>query len=104
MRILAIETSCDETAISLLDCSGDLSGATFTIVANELYSQAHLHAPYGGVFPTLAKREHEINLPLLYEKISSVNGETYDLIAVTQGPGLEPALWRGIDFAKVLGT
>jgi N6-L-threonylcarbamoyladenine synthase len=104
MRILAIETSCDETAISLLDCSGDLSGATFTIVANELYSQAHLHAPYGGVFPTLAKREHEINLPLLYEKISSVHGETYDLIAVTQGPGLEPALWRGIDFAKALGT
>lgn len=102
MKVLAIETSCDETAISLLDCAGGTDAATFTVLQNELYSQAHLHAEYGGVFPTLAKREHEKNLPLLYEKIRASHGEAFDLVAVTQGPGLEPALWQGIEFARAL--
>lgn len=104
MRVLAIETSCDETAVSVLECTGDTEGATFTVLGNALYSQAHLHAAYGGVFPTLAKREHIKNLPVLYEKAMTAAGNpTVDLIAVTQGPGLEPALWTGIVFAKEQG-
>jgi N6-L-threonylcarbamoyladenine synthase len=105
MRVLAIETSCDETAVSILECSGDTNAATFTVLADALYSQAHLHAEYGGVFPTLAKREHIKNLPILYEKAMRQAGNpSVDLIAVTQGPGLEPALWTGIECAKELGT
>lgn len=105
MRILAIETSCDETAVSILECSGDTTRAWFTVLADALYSQAHLHAEYGGVFPTLAKREHIKNLPILYEKAYVEAGTpTIDCIVVTQGPGLEPALWAGIEFAKELGT
>lgn len=112
MRVLAIETSCDETAISILECSGALrqgdtlpQGVTFVVLGNALFSQAHLHAEYGGVFPTLAKREHIKNLPIMYERAMAEAGNpTVDVIAVTQGPGLEPALWTGIEFAKELGT
>ena len=104
MRVLAIETSCDETAISILECSGDTTNATFRVLSNALFSQAHLHAEYGGVFPTLAKREHVKNLPLLLEQaLTEAGNPTVDVIAVTQGPGLEPALWTGIEFAKELG-
>ncbi|MEK7063472.1 MAG: tRNA (adenosine(37)-N6)-threonylcarbamoyltransferase complex transferase subunit TsaD [Patescibacteria group bacterium] len=102
MNILSIETSCDETAISVLECTGDTSGATFTVLGDALYSQAHLHAEYGGVFPTLAKREHIKNLPTLLEQVRKA-ADGVELIAVTQGPGLEPALWTGIEFAKKLG-
>jgi N6-L-threonylcarbamoyladenine synthase len=102
MRVLAIETSCDETAIAVLECTGGTDGASFTVLSNELHSQAALHAEYGGVFPTLAKREHQKNLPILYERVIAEAGADVDLIAVTQGPGLEPALWQGILFAKEL--
>lgn len=106
MKVLSIETSCDETAISILDCSGDTEHAEFKVLGNALFSQAHLHAEFGGVFPTLAKREHQKNLPLLLEQAmaeAKSDGSDIDLIAVTAGPGLEPALWTGIDFAKNLG-
>ena len=111
MRVLAIETSCDETAVSILECSGALrqgdtlpQGVTFVVLGNALFSQAHLHAEYGGVFPTLAKREHIKNLPIMYERATQEAGTpSIDLIAVTQGPGLEPALWTGIEYAKELG-
>jgi N6-L-threonylcarbamoyladenine synthase len=104
MKILSIETSCDETAITILECSGDITHATFTILGDALYSQAHLHAEYGGVYPALAKREHQKNLPLLLNKAMEQAGNVVpDLIAVTQGPGLEPALWQGIEFARALG-
>jgi N6-L-threonylcarbamoyladenine synthase len=108
MRILAIETSCDETAVALLECIGALPVPTFKVLGNSLFSQAHLHAEYGGVYPNLAKREHEKNLPLLLEKTLKEAGEnidtpTIDCIAVTRGPGLEPALWVGIMFAEELG-
>ncbi len=98
MKILAIETSCDETGIAIVEGTNTEKGFAFTTLgAAALNSQAALHAPYGGVFPTLAKREHEKNLPLLFEKFSH---EQVDAVAVTQGPGLEPALWTGIEFAK----
>ncbi len=114
MRVLVIETSCDETAVSVLECSGDTLNAEFRVLGNALYSQAHLHAEYGGVFPTLAKREHIKNLPALlataFREAASATASIYDsrkqnplgidLVAVTSGPGLEPALWTGIEFAK----
>ena len=100
MKILAIETSCDETAIALLEVTGPLEKPEVKVVANEMFSQAKLHEPYGGVYPNLAKREHEKNLPILLEKIGKPE---IDYIAVTTGPGLEPALWTGITFAEKLG-
>lgn len=62
-----------------------------------MLSQAALHAEYGGVYPNLAKREHEKNLPILYREFADV---PCDAVAVTVGPGLEPALWQGVEFAK----
>ncbi|HEX8994187.1 MAG TPA: tRNA (adenosine(37)-N6)-threonylcarbamoyltransferase complex transferase subunit TsaD, partial [Candidatus Paceibacterota bacterium] len=142
MRILAIETSCDETAISIVEAQGDETGATFRVLGNALLSQIELHREYGGVFPALAKREHAKNLvplleaaleeaELLHEDTQAIPEETrdhiadilarepglaeaffaflteceapdIDAIAVTAGPGLEPALWVGINFAKAL--
>jgi len=101
MRILAIETSCDETSISLLDAEGGLRDPRFKIRKNLVASQIAVHAPFGGVVPNLAKREHIKNLPEVWGKIKKHVGEI-DFIAVTVGPGLEPALWPGISFAEEL--
>ncbi|MFC1625378.1 tRNA (adenosine(37)-N6)-threonylcarbamoyltransferase complex transferase subunit TsaD [Patescibacteria group bacterium] len=95
MRILAIETSCDETAIAILEAKNK----TFKILSNAISSQVKLHAKWGGVVPSLAKREHLKNLPLILKKIKP---KKIDLIAVVNGPGLEPALWTGINFAQEL--
>ncbi|HUD02887.1 MAG TPA: tRNA (adenosine(37)-N6)-threonylcarbamoyltransferase complex transferase subunit TsaD [Candidatus Paceibacterota bacterium] len=97
MKILAIETSCDETGIALVEGQKTASGFAFTVLQSALLSQAALHAEYGGVYPNLAKREHEKNLPALYAPFAELEA---DAIAVTRGPGLEPALWSGIEFAK----
>ncbi len=123
MRVLAIETSCDETGIAIVEGTktGPPAGGGFTFTllgAAALNSQAALHAHYGGVFPSLAKREHEKNLPIILEQalmhaqpkedfFEANFGEVIhtlgiDAIAVTQGPGLEPALWTGITFAQNL--
>lgn len=103
MRILAIETSCDETGIAIVEGSKTAEGFIFTVIRNTLLSQAQLHAEYGGVYPNLAKREHEKNLPALFEKFKDEK-DTIDAIAVTYGPGLEPALWTGITFAQKLAA
>lgn len=97
MRILAFETSCDETGLALLTGHQTADGPAFRVVASALLSQAALHAEFGGVYPNLAKREHEKNLPLLYREFAN---EPCDAVAVTAGPGLEPALWQGVEFAK----
>jgi N6-L-threonylcarbamoyladenine synthase len=112
MKILSIETSCDETAISIVVCEGGLESPVFNVLGNSLYSQIDIHKEYGGVYPMLAKREHEKNLPILLEKTLEQAGMSkgtfdtntphIDLIAVTSGPGLEPALWAGITFAQDL--
>lgn len=99
MKILAIETSCDDTAIAVVEFSA--KGKTKTL-ANIISSQTEIHKEFGGVYPSLAKREHEKNLPLVIRKIS---GEAkllpkFGAIAVTVGPGLDPCLWTGIEFAK----
>jgi N6-L-threonylcarbamoyladenine synthase len=142
MVILSIETSCDETAVSLVEVVGEFPKATYEVLGNSLFSQVDIHREYGGVFPTLAKREHiatilpmleralkESHLPseftpslspedkaVIHEILSRENGlaeqlihfheangrPIIDAIAVTSGPGLEPALWVGINFAKAL--
>jgi len=101
MKILAIETSCDETGIALVEGAKTPDGFIFETKKAALLSQALLHSPYGGVYPNLAKREHLKNLPALFEQFKD---DQYDAVAVTHGPGLEPALWTGIEFAKKLAA
>ena len=106
--VLAIETSCDETAMAMVRCSGNLKSPKFEVLKNIVSSQIAIHRPFGGVVPNLAKREHIKNLPLVLRKIfkSNVKGQMskVDCIAVTVGPGLEPALWTGINFAQELAA
>lgn len=141
MRILGIETSCDETAISIIDATGTIKSPSFKLLSGIIHSQASLHAKWQGVVPNIAKREHAKNLVPVLERalkesglfIKKENGneglkrgvkkilarepgltESFlnfipkigtpkiDAIAVTHGPGLEPALWTGINFAKAL--
>lgn len=101
MKILAIETSCDETALCLLEATETFSGIDFVVIKNITHTQLE-HIEYGGVFPAVAKREHLINLPIILDQVMK-NQEKPDYICVTNGPGLEPALWCGIVFAKELG-
>lgn len=105
MYILAIETSCDETGIALVAATGGSHDPKFRILKSLVASQIKIHRPFGGVVPNLAKREHLKNLPILYRKIYGTDHEKaqakkIDLVTVTVGPGLEPALWTGINFAK----
>jgi N6-L-threonylcarbamoyladenine synthase len=143
MNILSIETSCDETAVSVLKISGDFKTAKYEILGNSLFSQIDIHKEFGGVFPALAKREHIITiLPMLEKALSQAKLSTkklpvseekkneiksilnreenlgeellnfndkhgipdIDFIAVTCGPGLEPALWVGVNFARALAS
>lgn len=144
MKILAIETSADESAVSIVEATGEFPDATYTLLGNGLRSQIELHQKYGGIFPAMAKREHAKALcPLLKHALEeaellteeennlSINQEEtlaellhrepamleaiqpiftsfkkpeVDVIAVTAGPGLEPALWVGVNFAKALAT
>ncbi len=139
MKILAIETSCDETAISIIEAKGSADNMQLKVLSNVVSSQVKLHAKWGGVVPNLARREHERNIipilkkslkkaGLLYQGpslvkdadiekilerepelsrqflkfISKVKIPKVDAIAVTYGPGLEPALWVGVNFSKAL--
>lgn len=143
MIILGIETSCDETALSIIETTDKDDLTRLKVLANTVHSQIDIHKQYGGVFPALAKREHARNLVPLLEKVLNesdllkaktendlVSSKTtgiektlvrepellkafvdfiprigkppIDLISVTYGPGLEPALWVGINFAKAL--
>jgi N6-L-threonylcarbamoyladenine synthase len=142
MHILSIETSCDETAVSIVEAQGTFPHARYRVLGNALFSQIDIHREYGGVFPMLAKREHAKTLvPMLERALGEASmltpeervlsgaeqsdlmetlvrepglGEALtrfleqyrepdiDLIAVTTGPGLEPALWVGINFARAL--
>ena len=106
MIILGIDTSCDDTCISLIKLKTQNSKLkTFEIISNVVSSQVKLHAKYGGVYPFLAKREHQKNLPFVFKKaLRQTQGKPtdIDLIGVTVGPGLEPCLWQGVNFAKDL--
>lgn len=145
MKILSIETSCDDTGIAILDVHTTKKAVDFTILGATINSQIELHRTYGGVFPMMAKREHGKNMiPTLtssllqaklipkkkvahtifttrqiqkirdllqrendlvdpfIEFITTTSKPDIDMIAVTTGPGLEPALWVGISTAKAL--
>jgi N6-L-threonylcarbamoyladenine synthase len=95
MRVLGIETSCDETAAAVYDGQAGL-------LAHELYSQVALHATYGGVVPELASRDHLRKLLPLLEKVVDRGGgrNAIDGIAYTSGPGLVGALLVGAAVAR----
>jgi len=95
LRTLGIETSCDETAVALLDPQG-------RIEANHLWSQVPTHAPYGGVVPEIASREHLKALPPLVAEVLGGTAAPPELVAVTAGPGLVGALLVGVRFAAAL--
>lgn len=101
MLILGIETSCDETAAAITE----VNKKEVKIISNVVSSQIKIHAPFGGVVPSLAAREHAKNLkPVLDSALQNNNYqlEVIDLIAVTAGPGLIPCLLTGTAFAKAL--
>lgn len=101
VRILGIETSCDETAVAVIEVKNDSP----EVLSNVVSSQIELHAQYGGVVPNLAAREHVKNIGVVFDtalKEAGATIEDIDLIAVTQGPGLIPALMVGTAFAKTL--
>ncbi len=96
--ILALETSCDETAAAVIRDGR-------TIISNEVASQMHLHERYGGVVPEVASREHILNItPVLEAAIAPLPGgwDAIDAVACTYGPGLAGALLTGVNVAKGL--
>jgi len=136
MKILSIETSCDDTGIAVLETS---NSGDFKVLSNIVSSQIKIHKKYGGVFPAMAKREHQKNLVpvlisalkeskllekgdeniktdelknilerenVLHKKIipflKKYKKPNIDLISITNGPGLEPCLWVGVNLAKTL--
>ncbi|APJ02685.1 tRNA (adenosine(37)-N6)-threonylcarbamoyltransferase complex transferase subunit TsaD [Silvanigrella aquatica] len=105
--ILAIESSCDETAVSILKCVKDTQGNinSITILAHEVESQIESHAPFGGVVPELAARDH---LSKIYDITNSalikaeISQKELTAVAVTMGPGLIGALMVGVLYARGL--
>lgn len=143
MKILAIETSADDTGIAILESKKKKDEVSFTILANKIHTQIDIHTEYGGIFPMMAKREHGKNMiptivsalkeaklfspckskkidlklesklqemlsrendlgSVMIEFLRSIKKPAIDAIAVTVGPGLEPALWVGISTARAL--
>lgn len=103
MKVLGIETSCDETAVAVLD----IENSNIKVLSNVVSSQVKLHAKYGGVVPNLAAREHVKNIEHVFKLALKKAGikdfeKEIDLIAVTRGPGLGPALLVGITFARTI--
>lgn len=96
MYILGIETSCDETSASVLDDK-------LEILSNVVLSQDEIHAPYGGVVPELASRQHIVSIGFVVEESlrrARLAVRDVDVYAVTQGPGLIGSLLVGLSFAK----
>lgn len=98
MRVLGIETSCDETGVAVYDSEKGL-------LAHRLYSQIDLHADYGGVVPELASRDHVRKIIPLMRELLAESGSTLEAIdgvAYTAGPGLAGALMVGAVFGRTL--
>ena len=98
-RILALETSCDETAVAVLEGQ--------RVLASEISSQIKLHRPYGGVVPELASRNHVTNVAPLVEEALESSGcvlEDFDAFAATSGPGLASSLLIGNTVAKAFAV
>lgn len=101
LRILGIETSCDETAIALLSCSRD--GKRVRVLKHLVTSQVPIHIKYGGVVPEVAARSHvPETVALLTEALGRKGTDAFDAIAVTRGPGLATALRVGVEAARTL--
>ncbi|HYV33596.1 MAG TPA: tRNA (adenosine(37)-N6)-threonylcarbamoyltransferase complex transferase subunit TsaD, partial [Candidatus Limnocylindria bacterium] len=103
--ILALETSCDETAAAVLSVNDGKSGPKIKTLSSVVKSQIKLHSKMGGVVPEVAARAHVKNiLPVVQKALSTAHCSlsTLDFIAVTQGPGLIPSLIVGVEFAKAL--
>ena len=101
MIILAIETSCDETAVAILE----IKGQSYQVLANLVSSQVYIHKKYGGVVPEVAARKHLENLlPLLDKALKQANlkQKDIDVIGVVYGPGLITSLIVGLETAKTL--
>ena len=95
---LAIETSCDETAVAIVRGASEQE-----LLANLIYSQAEIHAEFGGVIPEVASRNHLRKLPILVREALKQKGiaeEEIDLVAATYGPGLVGPLLVGLSYAK----
>ncbi len=100
MRVLGIETSCDETGVALYDGEQGL-------LAHAVYSQVELHADYGGVVPELASRDHVRKLAPMVRQLleqAGLSGRDIDGVAYTAGPGLAGALLVGAAFGRSLAT
>ncbi|HEY8940561.1 MAG TPA: tRNA (adenosine(37)-N6)-threonylcarbamoyltransferase complex transferase subunit TsaD, partial [Cellvibrio sp.] len=98
MRVLGLETSCDETGVAVYDSERGL-------LAHVLYTQIALHAEYGGVVPELASRDHVRKLLPLINEVMAKSGTSagdIDAIAYTSGPGLVGALMVGASFGRSL--
>jgi N6-L-threonylcarbamoyladenine synthase len=98
MKILGIETSCDETAAAVVEDGRH-------VLSNAIYSQIAKHRPYGGVVPEIASRNHVAKLPGIIDEALEAANESYDSIdalAVTYGPGLASSLLIGFTAAKTL--
>jgi len=95
MRVLGIESSCDETAAAVVTERGE-------VISDVVASQIAVHAPYGGVVPELASRAHVQNVvPVIEQALAQAGGiESIDAVAVTNGPGLIGALLVGLSAAK----
>ena len=97
MKILAIDTSCDETAVAVTQ--------NIQILSSCIWSQAALHASFGGVMPSLAQRQHQERIDWVVTRALKTSGcklRDIDAIAVTVGPGLAVALGVGINKAREL--
>jgi len=101
MLILAIETSCDETAAAIIRAEN----SEIKILSSVVSSQIALHSQWGGVVPNLAAREHLKNIQPVIQKAfqeAKISSENLDLMAITNGPGLIPALLIGTSTARTL--
>ncbi len=100
--ILGIETSCDETAASLIEIKKEKDGPSFKILSKVIASQIPIHSKYGGIIPELAAREHIKKIISVIKKSITLSPSSIDLIAVTTGPGLITSLFIGVESAKTL--
>ncbi len=107
MKVLAIETSCDETSASVVESASDAPGAQTRILSSIVASQVDLHALYGGVVPELASRRHvEAVIPTVAQAMKEAGVRPADLggVCATSGPGLVGALLVGLNFAKAFAS
>ena len=118
LKILGIETSCDETAAAVVEAGAARHGGLARVLSNVIYSQIDIHKQWGGVVPEVAAREHAVKIiPVIDEALNKASippltkgrwsagwrtGGVIDAIAVAAGPGLITSLMVGVETAKAL--